>query len=155
MTGLPIDIANPEDIEAKLPDVRRERDRAKAEMAKAIEVVDSWDSLIDGLEARLRLAGIEPPPPSTGEGRDASSQERAVQIVTQEGEPMSVGEVAAVLPDVKRKTVGWALWRAAQDDELVALGNGVYAPPDHVSDQDELLASRNGATPAAEEATEE
>src|SRR5205807_4824876 len=46
------------------------------------------------------------------------AQVRAVRIVKENGAPMTVAAVDELLPDVKRKTVGWALWNAVRDGEL-------------------------------------
>jgi len=145
MASLPIDINDPEDIEAKLPRVRGERERAAGEVARATDALGALDSLIAALEARLRLAGrpaatATEDRPQRSRPRTRSAQATVTQIVNDRDAPMDVGEVAAqpATRSFKRKTIGWALWKAASQGELLSLGDGGYAPLSYAQRVQEL-----------------
>jgi hypothetical protein len=150
-SGLPIDITNPDDIRAKLPELEA-LIRAKRQEA------DKLDSLADDL---ARIAKVKRREPSTAvrrkpkaqtTARTPSTRRLAVAIVKEADRAMSIEEVTEQIdPPTKRETVGWALWDAATNNpELWSPSKGMYAPLGWKPETPGDLLSTNGARPAAE-----
>jgi hypothetical protein len=67
-----------------------------------------------------------------------------VETVNAAGDALSVAAVSAKMPDAKRDTVGWALWKAADEGLLKKIAQGIYAPLDYTPPKD-LQPSLNGS----------
>jgi hypothetical protein len=167
-----VDLGDLEDMRRKLPAVT-ERARVarviRAAQSKLIALGDQAEHW-ERLEAVLRelvpdtssdassddgasVATLEPSAePEVADRRTLGSVESAVAILEQAGEPMSVAQVHAQLPQFSRKTVGWALWKAKQLDRAKSMpGKGVYGP---MSYQPMQLAPSHNPFASAEEGGE-
>lgn len=121
-TGIQVDITNPRDIQTKLNRLRNQI------VATEKAIVASKDQLESLRQAEGRLAILAGEKPPEAENRP-SSVERVITALEKIGGPATVGEISNALdPPMKRKTVGWALWQAAQDRRINKPGTGVYAP---------------------------
>ena len=143
--ALPIDIANREDIRDKLPEVRKLVDAKREELA-ALEATYSDLLRMAGVRAPAKREKATPAKP----GKSPSTKEQVVRIIEDAGRPMQSVEVATLVPNVKRDTVNWALWNAEKEGLIQKTAQGVYAALTYDSEAETLLASPNGATPAAE-----
>src|SRR5438552_311323 len=119
MEGVQVDITDPEDIRAKLPEL-------EALIAQRRREIDRLDATVDKLAA---FAGVRRRHASRNGGskrqkapaRPKGSRRLVVEIVNKLGGAASIDNVAERMdPPMKRETVGWALWQAAKDGDLQA-----------------------------------
>jgi hypothetical protein len=152
------DITKPAAIRAALPAIEAEMQRHEAAFREANREWQRWADLRAKVEALVEAAEALYDTHREGESekriantRPEPAQTRAVRIVKENDGPMTVAAVDERMPDVKRKTVGWALWNAVREGELEKLGQGLYAPPGFIQGQEPLVTSPNGANRAAED----
>lgn len=148
---LNINIADPDDIRAKFPEIERM-------VAKKHDEWVQWDKLAADL---AKVAGVRRSNAQRGkrtsarssrapQARKPSAQDLVVQVVEAAGSVLASGEVAErvnvqVKEPIKRDTITWALWKAEQDGQVQKIKKGVYAPLGYKPSQSELHASRNGS----------
>lgn len=105
---------------------RDESERAR-ERASAAEIeMHRWNTLLITLES-LAQAQEDPFAPGN-EADERSSTELALSVVITINGPTNIAEVAEHMPAFNRKTVGWALWKLAEEGVIQKLGHGRYAP---------------------------
>ena len=128
----PIDITNNDDIRAKLPELEDLIRRRRREL-------DKLDATVDKLAAQ---AGVKRQRPTVkarvgkrgNSDRPSGPVRRTSRIQIREiiesiGGPATVAEVTEKTnPPIKQKTVGWALWKEAEQGTIRTVSNGVYAP---------------------------
>ena len=132
----PVNLADPKDIQEKLPQISQLLDAKRKELA----------ALTTQVELLARLVGNNPPPVRERTGKDilleaalrgrkaAPAQERAVQALERAGRPMGptslynfMIEQGMEVPE-NANTLGANLWAAAKAGRIVKAPNGVYAP---------------------------
>jgi hypothetical protein len=158
---LTFDPTNPDGLRDALTEIESQMEHHRAAVQQATREYQRWADL---QEKVMELAGALQALGEAGDTGESDAapdeavaphrepaQARAVRIVKENNRPMVVGAVNEQMPDVKRKTVGWALWNAVREGELARLGQGLYAPPDFIQGQEPLVTSPNGADPAASE----
>lgn len=138
-TGIPIDITDADDIRAKLPELENLIRHRRREL-------DKLDAAADKLAV---LAGVKRQRPSRNGSKTKAppvrktSRMQVREIIDKIGGPASVAEVTEKTnPPIKQKTVGWALWKEAEEGKIKAISNGVYAP---LSYQPQELVPPSGA----------
>lgn len=131
---LTVNLADPSDVQAKLPRAQRMAANLRKQADQLIAQADSWDRLVHVLEG-MAPERQNPFVGSQREGDDdvaakgPSSVDTVVRILDQSGGAMTVAEVHKLAPDFTRKTIGWALWKAAKEGRARSVsGKGVYAP---------------------------
>jgi hypothetical protein len=155
---LNINLADPEDIKAKLPEVERV-------VAAKHKDWQTWESLASNL---ARAAGVKrktasgspirkvlrfaDQPKRASKPKAPSTQTLAVKVIEEAHAAMDVGQVAEKLLEVmdspvKKDTVGWALWKAEEEGQLQRVKKGVYAPLDYKPSQDETESGRASGLP--------
>ena len=131
--SLQIDLADPDSIRKRLPEVSRVVAGKRAVVAEAQDDLQQWVELEQRLKAIAGVTGISeeslPQPTVTPEPDRASSVQVVVEILEREPRPWRTREVRAVAPDwLKPDTISWALWAAAKDGLIQRLQKGYYAP---------------------------
>jgi hypothetical protein len=141
----PIDITNNEDIRAKLPELEDLIKRRRRELDKLDATVDKLAAQAGvkrqrpTVKARVRRNGAGGERPAGPIRRTSRIQVR--EIIEDIGGPATVAEVTEKTnPPIKQKTVGWALWKEAEQGAIRTVANGVYAP---LSYQPEELVPAN------------
>lgn len=154
--SLPVDLADPADIRAKLPHARAILERREAALAEAQADVVSWRDLVAYLARRAGAgAGGDGPPsaeqdgsPETPESAAPSVQELVVSVINQGG-PARPRDVRAVLHEagytLSSDSVSNALYYAAKVGKIKKSESvrGTYAPLSYRETL--LLDSPNGA----------
>ena len=167
--SLKVDLYNPADVQARLPEAKRHAASLRQEADQLLAKAESWDRVVHVLQGIADAApsavdeatspsGSEHGSEAEAEPEDApggeperkvsgpSSVAVAVGILEQTGGPMKVSEVHALAPQFTRKTIGWALWKAAKDGRIESLdGKGVYAPRAYKPEL--IFDSTNGGEP--------
>jgi hypothetical protein len=105
----------------------KELERAKEREREATAELERWRALAVTLQNAGEIMAAVASEPDAADA-DPSSKARALQVVNALGVPTNVAEVAEHMQQFNRKTVGWALWKLAQEDAIHGLGNGRYAP---------------------------
>jgi hypothetical protein len=146
-TGIPIDVTNPDDIRAKLPELEDLIRSRKREL-------DKLDAMADKLAA---VAGVKRQRPKSKGGarvkarpKRKTSRMQVKEIIEKIGRPATVAEVTEKTnPPLKQKTAGWALWKEAQEGAINAFKNGMYAPLGYTPNASELVPpdSERGDSP--------
>jgi hypothetical protein len=104
-----------------------ELERAQRRERDATAELDRWRALAVTLQNAGEIMAAVASEPDAADA-DPSSKARALQVVTALDGPTNVAEVAEHMQQFNRKTVGWALWKLAQEGAIQGLGNGRYAP---------------------------
>jgi hypothetical protein len=128
-----VDIADLDDVRTKISEVEQIVEEKREAMSQAARELHYWTAVLD----RLRLVSGErkqaaTKKPEEGEG---TILDAVVGEVRRKQGPTNANEIAAQLtimgfPDVKHKTVGWALWKANHEGQIRRVGRGFYAPLD-------------------------
>lgn len=152
---LRVNLADPQDIKAKLPHAQTMLDAKRRAVKEAERDFDNWALLVKRLEV---LAGVEAKGKAKGAApgkHGAPMQDAVVQVVENEGRPMTPPRVAEILredgvPVTSTNAINAALYAAAKRGRLVRPRKGLYAPkgygdPDAEAALDNLLASNSGA----------
>jgi hypothetical protein len=152
---LKINLADPEDIKAKLPHARTMLDAKRRIVKEAERDFDNWALLVKRLEV---LAGVETKGKAKGGAagqKGAPMQDAVVQVVENEGRPMTPPRVAEILredgvPVTSTNAINAALYAAEKHGRLVKPRKGLYAPkgygdPDMEAALDNLLVSEREA----------
>jgi len=154
---LRIDLADPEDIKAKLPHARAMLGAKRRAVKDAEREHDNWELLVQRLEILAGVDGAEKAKTGAASRQPAPAQDAVVRIVEREGRPMRPPEVAGMLrsegfPVASTNAINAALYAAAQSGRLVRPKKGWYAPRGYdedrsavVEDAQELLASASEA----------
>ncbi len=134
---LSIDPFNPQDVRAKLPEMRRMLGAKRKELEALNDQVRSLGELVELL---ARLAPNAPSTSSDGQGgsvapvKAAPGQDRAVAALDRAGEPMGPTALYAFLEAEGREdmptnanALGANLWSAAKAGRIKKLDDGRYA----------------------------
>jgi hypothetical protein len=153
--SLPVDLANRDDILAKLPEAEKILSLMERDLEEQQRERDRWRDLVDVLRS---IAGTpngdahDPRPPATGNNPPSYSpmQDLVVGVVDREVRPIRAKEVAALLHaeghDVSGDSVSNALWQASKENKRIQrLGRGVYAPLAYKEDPISLDSAAAGA----------
>ena len=159
---LQVDLADPEDIRAKLPEARELYETKRRELDELAAQVRHWGELVNLLGALVGERGISPAGRAAEAVRPrktAPGQERAVAALEKAGRPMGPTAlfdymVAERLDAPKSaNALGANLWQAAKAGRIQKTSDGLYAPlgwrPSQSSLGDESVAdesSPNGAS---------
>jgi hypothetical protein len=148
---LKIDLADTEDIRAKLPHARAMLDQKRRVVKAAEREADNWALLVKRLEVLAGVDGVEKK--RAGQRAAAPAQDAAVQIIEREGRLMRPPEVAGMMqakgyPVTSTNAINAALYAAWQNKKLSRPRKGWYGPKD--DDQtdgeiDDLLAVHEDA----------
>jgi hypothetical protein len=153
--SIPVDLADPVSIRAKLPEVSRVVEAKRVTAAEAQKDLERWVEL----ESRLKeIAGIveagkvvsitasdSAEATETASVTKTGSVNVVVGILNREGREMRTAEIRALAPmTVKPDTISWALWRAAKDGLIQRLAKGRYAPRDWGPTNPDLDFPSNG-----------
>jgi hypothetical protein len=140
---LNINIADPEDIQAKLGEVRVRIATKEDEVRKAQRELRVWQDILRRLEFLAELSPrpareVAPGPAPVHRGAvarmlqdatpDPGAQEAVVRLLEENGGPLRNSEVADLLPSLNPRTVSWALWNAEREGHIQRVRQGVYAP---------------------------
>lgn len=137
-TPLPVDLFDPQDIRAKLPDIRRIYVSKREELEKLTEQVRGLGEMVE-LLARLANDATDPLP-STSENGDAPSrrvapgQERAIAALERAGRPMGPAALFHFMLTEQMDTpananaLGANLWSAERAGRIKKVKEGAYAP---------------------------
>jgi hypothetical protein len=149
---LTVDLKDPDSVGAALAAVNRlvgesrakyneagaEADKARERVQEAEELTGHWEDVQDGLIALARSLHVEIPdidveigldkPKQTSNGSGESSTAKALRAIKAINRDASIAEIAERMPEVKRKTIGWALWTLASEGAIQKAGYGRYAP---------------------------
>lgn len=134
---LSVDLANPEDIRAKLPEARSLYVSKRKALDEMQAEVDRWGDLVNML---ARMVG-EPPVAKEAEkgrrssgGKKSPGQDRAVAGLEAAGQPMGPAKLFRFMlsrdMDVptNANALGAALWSAANAGRVKKTPDGLYAP---------------------------
>lgn len=154
MPNLHVDFSSPKAIRAALPLVQDEVDRARMRLTAARDELAGWTQLQSALEtiagfdhsaASESSVPVEDAVPSEPEedetepsvddddhGSQISAVDTVVPIVNELGGRVTIAQLSERMPNFKKKTVGWALWKATKEQRIKRVGQGVYAPLDYV-----------------------
>jgi hypothetical protein len=165
---LPIDLADPQDIRAKLPAARKLYEDKRRELERLRLEVEHWGTLVELL---ARLVG-ESPAISGSSGIRASAfrketpakrrkgspaQDRAVQGLERARRPIGPAALYRFMEDeglgvpTNPNALGAALWSAVKAGRAKKTPDGLYAPLDWEPAQVELGSSRNGSAASEED----
>ncbi len=167
---LQIDLADPQDIRAKLPEAKRLYASKKTQLEELRQQVTHWEALVDLLarvvgeegvpkDHRLDTEGTAPEPAQ----KPAPAQERAIRALKQAGRPMGPSELYRYMDaqglnvPSNPNALGATLWTAVKAGRAKKTPEGLYAPLDGgtetapPSSESEALPglSRNGEGPSA------
>jgi hypothetical protein len=155
--SLQIDLANPDDVRAKIPDVEKLVTQKRAALLEANREVNRWQNFLETLRA---LVSDQEPSRVTsvyvsaaGTGKTARTLDLIMRVLGEADHPMetkAIVERVTALADEPPKpdTITWTLWKAHKDNLIRKIGKGVYAPLSVSGDQ--LLVSPNGNGEAEE-----
>jgi hypothetical protein len=98
------------------------------------------------------IVDLEPP----SDGADAGDDDTRAQIlsvINSEAAAWTVADVSKRLPTIKRKTVGWYMWKLAEVEDIQKLDRGIYAPHSYkMQELEPVLANENGLRSSMREA---
>lgn len=134
---LPIDIANPEDIRRKLPQVRALYNAKHKEFDQLAAQLEGLKHLIESLTAIVGQPATSPAPPvptpRVSANGKAPAREAAIEALRRAGQPMGptalyrfMGESGMDVP-ANSNALGASLWTAARAGQIVKTGDGRYA----------------------------
>lgn len=141
---VPVNLADPKDIRAKMPDIKKLLANAKQEL----------DALKEQVEMLTRIVGEEPAAPVSvevsgggsatvsgrktpkpkGSPKAAPAQDRAIRALERAGRPMGPAslfrfmEAEGIEMPATLNRLNATLWAAAKAGRVVKAPNGVYAP---------------------------
>jgi hypothetical protein len=128
-----VDIADLDDVRAKIAEVAQVVEEKREAMSQAARDLHYWTSVLD----RLKLIAGErrQAAKKSADEKQGTILDAVVGEVKRAQGPTTANEIEASLtmmglPDVKRKTIGWALWKAHNDGLIRRVGKGLYAPLD-------------------------
>ena len=134
-----IDLADPQDIRAKMPEIRRLWGEKLLELQNLTDQVELLGRLV-GDQSSTGVAGRMPKPqgaPAKGrKGQNAPGQDRAVKALEHAGRPMGPTTlykymIAQGLDAPKdANALGSNLWSAWKAGRIMKASNGVYQPLD-------------------------
>jgi hypothetical protein len=133
-----VDPFDPQDIRAKLPEMRRVLGAKRKELEALTDQVRSLGELVE-LMARLAPASPQPNAGKSGSvapAKSAPGQERAVGALERAGRPMGPAALYAFLEAEGREddmpknanALGANLWAAARAGRIKKTTDGLYAP---------------------------
>jgi hypothetical protein len=146
-----VNVADPKDIEAKMPQVRALLEKKRAELEELQAQVKVLDRIVGKEPASAAANGQAP---KASRKTVAPSQERAIQALEKAGRPMGPTslyefmqrEGMTPLPR-DANALGASLWAAAKAKRIGKAPNGVYVPPGMPADRpltDYDAAAANG-----------
>jgi hypothetical protein len=129
MEGFPVDMSDPDAIRDALDTATEKAETAREELAR-------WETVRERLALLVR--DFEPPP-----WAQTTAQGVVVASINNRGGPTRAADLAVLpaLSHLERKTINWALWKAAKDKHIKKLSQGVYAPLAYETPQDSLPVS--------------
>src|SRR5687767_6297164 len=107
---LTVDLTDPEDVRAKLPQARRIAKTLADEVQEKVDQANAWSRLVHVLEGVA--GGVKEPRTDKAleepTERGPSSEEIVREILEQTGGPMTTAEVRTLAPDtLKPDTISW------------------------------------------------
>jgi hypothetical protein len=134
-----VNVADPKDIEAKMPQVRALLEKKRAELEELQAQVKVLDRIVGKEPASAAANGQAP---KASRKTVAPSQERAIRALEQAGRPMGPTSLYEFMQRERitplprdANALGASLWAAAKAGRIGKAPNGVYVPPGMSADR--------------------
>jgi hypothetical protein len=136
-----VDLADLDSVRAKIPEVRKTVESKREQVRVAQRDFAYWNQLLERL---LMLAGEKRDKATHTNAKPAKANavESVVKALDESAVPLRAADLAGrVEQPLERKTLAWALWKAARDNRIQRIETGLYAPLDYEPEQEELVES--------------
>jgi hypothetical protein len=148
-----IDLADLDSIKGQIPGVEAKVEEIREEVRMAQREFAYWSALLDRLRVLTGATGQSSK--AQPKRREPNAIELVSEVVNDSAVPLRAADVAGrITKPLERKTINWALWKAADENRIQRVGQGVYAPLSFkFTKLDELLleGADNGTSEASNE----